>query len=54
MAWSPPGASTPGFGCRFSTGDYATPISPTTSSTAPEIVGQMAITKQSAGLLVLF
>jgi len=27
MAWSPPSAATPGFGCGFSTGDYATPIS---------------------------
>jgi hypothetical protein len=27
MAWSPPGAPTPGFGCRVSTGDYVTPFS---------------------------
>src|SRR5215213_7270660 len=29
-----PGASTPGFGCRVSTGDYVTPF-PTTSRTGP-------------------
>src|SRR5215211_7171115 len=29
-----PGASTPGFGCRRSTGDYVTPF-PTTSRTGP-------------------
>src|SRR5215213_5149403 len=29
-----PGAPTPGFGCRVSTGDYATPF-PTTSRTGP-------------------
>src|SRR6185503_10098407 len=31
-----PGASTPGFGCRVSTGDYVTPF-PTTSRTGPFI-----------------
>src|SRR5215211_3793840 len=31
-----PGASTPGFGCRVSTGDYVTPF-PTTSRTGPWI-----------------
>src|SRR5215211_4365406 len=30
-----PGASTPGFGCRVSTGDYVTPF-PTTSRTGPD------------------
>src|SRR6185503_11860197 len=31
-----PGASTPGFGCRVSTGDYVTPF-PTTSRTGPPL-----------------
>src|SRR5215213_2238865 len=34
-----PGASTPGFGCRVSTGDYVTPF-PTTSRTGPAEAGR--------------
>src|ERR687885_1488123 len=34
-----PGAPTPGFGCRVSTGDYVTPF-PTTSRTGPQEVAR--------------
>src|ERR671920_1737399 len=41
-----PGASTPGFGCRGSTGDYVTPF-PTTSRTGPNI-DQIASVRERA------
>src|ERR687885_1649282 len=37
-----PGAPTPGFGCRVSTGDYVTPF-PTTSRTGPSDVHQCRV-----------
>src|SRR4051794_5086233 len=48
-----PGASTPGFGCRVSTGDYVTPF-PTTSRTGPhDASGHECLDSVTRGLRAL-
>src|SRR5919112_6832604 len=42
-----PGASTPGFGCRVSTGDYVTPF-PTTSRTGRPIAHKKTVRRRTA------